>query len=105
MSIRNSTSMPPKSSTPNVNSWLEDELRQQYLHDHSAVDDSWKSLFESNGVPSNGAAAAAAPALAPPPAPDANLQPLRGAAARIAENMAARSPFRWPPRSAPSPSK
>ena len=24
-----------------INSWLEDELYQQYLHDHSAVDDKW----------------------------------------------------------------
>jgi 2-oxoglutarate decarboxylase len=82
-----------------VNSWLEDELYQQYLHDRSAVDKSWKDLFER--VPNGGApapvrtsapgAAPAAPAQAPEPGvPDGvELQPLRGAAGRIAENMSA----------------
>src|SRR5260370_9259218 len=97
-----------------VNSWLEDELYQQYLHDHGAVDGSWKELFENGG--GNGAATTAdqspqAPAESAPstpaenglgmetPAPAAGLQPekgapvemvpLRGAAARIAENMEA----------------
>ena len=32
-----------------INSWLEDELYQQYLHDRTAVDDEWKHLFEGNG--------------------------------------------------------
>jgi 2-oxoglutarate dehydrogenase E1 component len=71
-----------------INSWLEDELYHQYLHDRSAVDESWKSRFDEpggNGKP--------APAVAPPPSPSAepapgeNAAPLRGAAARIAENM------------------
>ena len=30
-----------------INSWLEDELFQQYQHDRTAVDDTWKELFES----------------------------------------------------------
>ena len=34
-----------------INSWLEDELYQQYLHDRTAVDDEWKHLFEGNGGP------------------------------------------------------
>jgi len=79
-----------------VNSWLEDELYQQYLRDRSTVDESWKHLFEtSNGHASNGARAAAPAGIAiaaPPaiePAPGEQLQPLRGAAGRIAENMAA----------------
>jgi 2-oxoglutarate dehydrogenase E1 component len=85
-----------------INSWLEDELYLQYLHDHSTVDESWKNLFEtSNGRGTNGGSAAgngvavvartsAVPA-APAPALSAGeaLQPLRGAAGRIAENMAA----------------
>ncbi len=112
-----------------INRWLEDELYQNYLHDHGAVDESWKRVFESDGgelesgealaepVRSTGAPgpepAVAAPAPEPataapePPravrvegakpqaepqlvaAPSEQLVPLRGAAARIAENMAA----------------
>src|SRR5271163_3796111 len=85
-----------------VNSWLEDELYQQYLRDRSTVDESWKHLFEtSNGYVPNGAHAAAPGIAIPtraalehaPPALDSaageQLQPLRGAAGRIAENMAA----------------
>ena len=88
----------PESRPPEfgINSWLEDELYQQYLHDRKTVDPSWTKVFESNGgapassgnglhapAPSNGAAA-----VAPrPPRADEQLVPLRGAAARIAENM------------------
>jgi 2-oxoglutarate dehydrogenase E1 component len=84
----------PLKSDPDlgVNSWLEDELYQQYLHDRTAVDESWKAVFESNG----GTAAQAGQRPAPPtqtPAPPSqaagDLQPLRGAAGRIAENMTA----------------
>ena len=32
-----------------INSWLEDELYQTYLHDRKYVDESWKSVFEGNG--------------------------------------------------------
>ena len=65
-----------------INSWLEAELYEQYLRDRSAVDESWKHLFEE----ADGAtAAAAAPAATLPH----SFQPLRGAAGRIAENMAA----------------
>ncbi len=79
-----------------INSWLEDELYQQYLHDRSTVDESWKHVFEeprANGAPETPdkaappAASAAVPA--PEPAPGEQLLPLRGAAGRIAENMAA----------------
>ena len=85
-------------SDPNmgVNSWLEDELYQQYLHDKSAVDDSWKQVFAEPRP-----AAPATTSTYPPAAPSApvsngaatasegDLQALRGAAGRIAENMAA----------------
>jgi 2-oxoglutarate dehydrogenase E1 component len=87
-----------ESRTPElgINSWLEDELYQQYLNDRKAVDASWSKVFESNGgVPapaSNGspihtATVATAPTPAPQPAQGEQLIPLRGAAARIAENM------------------
>ena len=86
-----------------VNSWLEEELRQQFQHDRGSVDAAWKTLFEQNGA--NGAAqngavtkngtstyvpsAPAKPAAPFTPAVGEELMPLRGAAARIAENMAA----------------
>ena len=41
-------------SRMNINSWLEDELYQQYLHDHGAVDESWKSIFEQHAPAANG---------------------------------------------------
>jgi 2-oxoglutarate dehydrogenase E1 component len=83
-----------------VNSWLEDELYQQYLHDRGAVDESWRDVFEHLSQPAvrpasapsgNGAPAAAAPPQAPPASVNEGDEsiPLRGAAARIAENMAA----------------
>jgi 2-oxoglutarate dehydrogenase E1 component len=92
--------MPLKSDPEmGINSWLEDELYQQYLHDRSAVDESWKHLFEetSGPVPArpaeaptvNGSTAApkAASAPAAEPGPGEQLLPLRGAAARIVQNM------------------
>jgi 2-oxoglutarate dehydrogenase E1 component len=96
---------------PDINSWLEDELYQQYLHDRAEVDESWTQVFEGNGAPEprvEGPPPAAAPEAppaaleAPPAAPEAfqpvaaavsppgdDLQPLRGTAARIVDNMEA----------------
>jgi 2-oxoglutarate dehydrogenase E1 component len=83
-----------------INSWLEDELYQQYLHDRRTVDESWKEVFETNGHSGTSSAANGAPryetpapavrASSPPPPPPATGEqtvPLKGAAARIAENM------------------
>ena len=88
-----------------INSWFEDELREQYEHDRTLVDESWKKLFDSNGhpvaaaVPVKSTASAAATtsvaavprvASGPPPAPPAGDEAvvMRGAAANIAKNMA-----------------
>ncbi|HUJ51735.1 MAG TPA: multifunctional oxoglutarate decarboxylase/oxoglutarate dehydrogenase thiamine pyrophosphate-binding subunit/dihydrolipoyllysine-residue succinyltransferase subunit, partial [Bryobacteraceae bacterium] len=87
-----SESRPPEFG---INSWLEDELYQQYLNDRRTVDDSWKKVFESNGTTAgNGVQSSAHPAegltvQAPEhhPVTGETLVPLRGAAARIAENM------------------
>src|SRR5580700_4028551 len=74
-----------------INSWLEDELYQQYLNDRTAVDESWKHVFEENPAPAGIAAPPAPRAAAPPTATSegvqSNFQPLRGIAAKIAENM------------------
>src|ERR1039457_3445405 len=73
-----------------INSWLEAELYEQYLRDRSAVDESWKHLFEEADAAPGVAAAATAPAATSPHATlPHSFQPLRGAAGRIAENMAA----------------
>src|SRR6266571_2478063 len=77
-------------SEMNINSWLEEELYQQYLHDRRAVDESWKNIFEQHAEAGNGAAPKsplAAPAVEP--APGEQLTPLRGASARVAQNMEA----------------
>ncbi|MDZ4798522.1 MAG: multifunctional oxoglutarate decarboxylase/oxoglutarate dehydrogenase thiamine pyrophosphate-binding subunit/dihydrolipoyllysine-residue succinyltransferase subunit [Bryobacteraceae bacterium] len=105
--------MPEKTDPqPGINSWLEEELYQTWQHDRKYVDDSWKQVFETNGhttetnghstvaptAPngSNGHAAPAAPSgaaskLTAPPVPvgpNDELVPMRGIAAKIAENMA-----------------
>ncbi len=78
-----------------INSWFEEELREQYHHDRSSIDQSWKAILEQNGTTkhSNGTAATKTVAVVSAPAvqvgPGDELVPLRGAAARIAENMAA----------------
>src|SRR5216683_7128357 len=72
----------------NINSWLEDELYQQYLHDRQAVDPSWTKIFEQHAAPGNGAGAkpSAQPAKV---GPGEQLVPLRGASARVALSMEA----------------
>ena len=87
--------MPKSESELGINSWLEDELYQQYLHDRSTVDESWKHVFEEpralpkNGVTTAGAAAPPAPPAPATPAVGEELQSLRGVAGKIAENMSA----------------
>jgi len=71
-----------------VNSWLEDELYQQYLHDRGAVDESWKHVFEDGGGNGHPPAEPVRPAEKELQSVSGEeLVPLRGAAARIAENM------------------
>jgi len=93
-----------------INAWLEEELLQQYHHDRASVDADWKNIFDhdapagavsrpGNGSGSgNGVNKAAVLVQAAPPLQTTHaepvlsgseeLMPLRGAAARIAENMA-----------------
>jgi 2-oxoglutarate dehydrogenase E1 component len=104
--------MPTQSGSKiGINSWLEEELYQEFVNNSGSVDQSWKEVFESaagNGAAQ--AAEAAAPVEAPasinqavavqsaqpaaaatsPPlilSPAEQLVPLRGAPGRIAENM------------------
>jgi len=83
-----------------VNAWYEEELRQQYRRDPASLDAGWKKFFEQAG-----SAATRASATAPLSVPSSQMNtasgmplseagaeewiPLRGAAARIAENMTA----------------
>ena len=39
-----------QSSKPDINSWLEDELYQQYRHDRKTVDPTWERIFEEDGL-------------------------------------------------------
>src|SRR5579862_922569 len=85
------------SSQPNINSWLEDELFQQYRYDRKTVDASWAPVFEGNGhtaapepLPQSARALVKAPEASSVAVADGDeLIPLRGPALRIAENMAA----------------
>ncbi len=91
-----------------VNSWLQEELQEQYRHAPTSVPQEWKPLLDANGAPptgteshgNNGTTKVAAPpsnglqavprapqAPSPDLAPGEELQPLRGAAAAIARNM------------------
>src|SRR5215475_13524207 len=82
----------PQNPAPSVNSWLEDELYQQYLHDRKTVDSGWTQVFESNGHTAPQPAQAVVEARKPEPVPQApgdQLVPLRGPALKIAENMTA----------------
>ncbi|HWE48293.1 MAG TPA: 2-oxo acid dehydrogenase subunit E2, partial [Bryobacteraceae bacterium] len=84
-----------------INAWLEDELRQQYRLDRTSVDKDWKNIFEhapgGNGAANGNGYVTAAPvsaavvpaAAAPVLSASDELVPLRGAPARIAENMGA----------------
>jgi 2-oxoglutarate dehydrogenase E1 component len=85
----------PEPSDPfvEINSWLADELYSQYRHDRSAIDESWRRVFESGAntaatvTDSERPAASGRPAATGVSRPEGELAPLRGAAARIAENM------------------
>jgi Pyruvate/2-oxoglutarate dehydrogenase complex, dihydrolipoamide acyltransferase (E2) component, and related enzymes len=78
----------------NVNSWFQEELHQTYLNNKKNVDESWKPVFEGNGsarqaASANGTTTTPAPNGHPfPPVTSSDqLVPLRGVAAKIAENM------------------
>src|SRR3954468_7558229 len=87
------------------NEWLVDEMYEQYRADPSSVSQSWQEFFADYRRDDAGPAPAPVVAEEPPPAPpvakpkervpdagkesDGEVQPLRGAAARIVANMEA----------------
>jgi len=82
----------PENRTPSVNSWLEDELYEQYRYDRQTIDPAWAAILETNGHSYQGPTQApvpVTPAAPPAVAPGEQLVPLRGPALRIAENMTA----------------
>ena len=84
---------------PDINSWLEDEMYTQFLHDRKGVGEDWKDVFETNGAPVAAQAAAAAVAPPPPPAPAPAV--VNGAAQPASSNgPAAVSPAPPPPQTA-----
>jgi 2-oxoglutarate dehydrogenase E1 component len=92
-----SPASPKPGSAASINSWLEEELYQQYRHDRTGIDDAWKTQFETangegngntNGGGKNGSAFAA------------KLEPLAPAAPAPAATAAA--PAAAPPVSSPA---
>jgi len=84
------------SATLGANAWLVDELYRQYLEFPSSVGEKWREFFSTyrtnGGATLNTAEpdAAPSPAAAAPPAPPQaaqGVEPMRGASARIVENM------------------
>jgi multifunctional 2-oxoglutarate metabolism enzyme len=100
---------PPPTVGPNA--WLVDEMYEQYLADPQSVSESWQEFFEDyrpstapapEQAPADAPAVGAPPTPAPPPtaapvsaerpaaeAPEPPGEALRGAGARIVENMTA----------------
>ena len=83
-----------------VNTWLEEEMLQDYRRDRTSVDPVWKSVFDENGTTGNGAntngaghsgqaSAPAKPVVTEKVSGTDEFTPLRGVAGKIAENMAA----------------
>jgi len=74
----------PTETNPGINDWLLEEIYQRYHFDPQDVEEEWRALFGAAPRPS-------APPSASPPEPelDGEIIPLRGAAARIVENMTA----------------
>jgi len=40
----------PTEPSPSINSWLEQEMYEQYKYNQQTVDDPWRQVFETNGV-------------------------------------------------------
>jgi 2-oxoglutarate dehydrogenase complex dehydrogenase (E1) component-like enzyme len=62
---------------PGINSWLEDELYHQYLHDRREIDESWRQLFDTTGETEVATPVAVTPSIVPEtaPPPEASIVP------------------------------
>jgi 2-oxoglutarate decarboxylase len=72
----------PDAAAGGQNSWLVDEMYQQYLADPDSVTESWRDFFSDYGLERPAPAPEAAAVEEEPPG-----IPLRGAAARVVQNM------------------
>ena len=94
--------LPPRDdalpSAVGPNAWLVDEMHEQYLSDPASVSDSWRDFFADyrrDAAPQTAPIAPSPPVVAPRPitAPAVVAEPegdaIRGAAARIVQNMEA----------------
>ena len=76
-----------------INSGFEAELYQRFLHNRKEVDESWQRYFDSLSPSSRSPVPPSPGRVASPPpveaGPDDEVVPLRGAAARIVDNMTA----------------
>ena len=89
-----------------INSWLEDELRQQYNFDRSSVDDGWNDLFiqADLGSHTNGDVKAPEPEPVAPPPPPPPAPPVVSAPAPVASTPAPIVSTPPPVVAAPTPS-
>jgi 2-oxoglutarate dehydrogenase E1 component len=94
----------PQANDPalGINSWLEDELYQQYQFDRTSVDQGWTELFHEAGQ--NGAAAAEIPEpLEPPLKQPPGREIPEQEPPRPVEPPKREPPLREPPRKEPPP--
>ncbi len=90
MSTSPDASVPGARGSFGPNAWLVDDLYEQYLTDPESVSASWREFFvdyQRSTVPAPTAGPAPAPAR--PAVIDESGEPLRGAAARVVQNMTA----------------
>ncbi|MCC7175793.1 MAG: multifunctional oxoglutarate decarboxylase/oxoglutarate dehydrogenase thiamine pyrophosphate-binding subunit/dihydrolipoyllysine-residue succinyltransferase subunit [Bryobacterales bacterium] len=82
------------SGNTGINAWLEAELKEQFRHDRREVDDDWRTFFESlsPGLPAAAPSTERDARAADLPVdlrPGDEAVPLRGASARVVDNMTA----------------
>ncbi len=82
-------------ATQGINSWLEDELHQQFLRDRGAVDESWRQIFENGGT-AQPAAASRSAATQPAVHESAAAKPIAPAQSAAPKSAVPEDPARAP---------